>query len=113
MTSYFEQSLEHHYQNYLFTHKMYAHSLDLQASLFSAAKEEIDTLVKKFKVTGYPLAELTYYSQIYKNKIDRFYFAHVSPAMCCFFYYLNIKMENTYDSRNTCYETRIYRNCLL
>lgn len=68
MTSYFEQCLERHYQNYLFTHKMYAHSLDLQASLFSAAKEEIDTLVKKFKATGYPLAELTYYSQIYKTK---------------------------------------------
>lgn len=41
MTSYFEQCLERHFQNYLFTHKMYAHSLDLQASLFSAAKEEI------------------------------------------------------------------------
>ena len=59
---------------------MYAHSFDLQARLFSAAKEEIDTLVKKFKATGYPLAELTYYSQIYK--INRFYFAQVSPVMC-------------------------------
>ncbi|MFS1663138.1 hypothetical protein [Streptococcus sp. zg-JUN1979] len=82
MTSYFEQCLERHYQNYLFTHKIYAHSLDLQASLFSSAKEEIDTLVKKFKATGYPLAELTYYSQIYKNKINRFYFAQVSPVIC-------------------------------
>ena len=41
MTSYFEQCLERHYQNYLFTHKMYAHSLDLQASLSSRNSRQL------------------------------------------------------------------------
>ena len=85
MTSYFKQCLEHLLQNYLFTHKIYAHDLTLQASLFCSVKEEIDNLVKKFKASGYPLAELTYYSQIYKNKINRFYFAQISPVICWFF----------------------------
>ena len=81
MTSYFKQCLEHLLQNYLFTHKIYAHDLTLQASLFCSVKEEIDNLVKKFKASGYPLAELTYYSQIYKNKINHFYFSQISPTI--------------------------------
>lgn len=82
MTSYFEQCLERHFQNYLFTHKMYVQHPDLQASLFSATKEEIDILVKKFKANGYPIAELNSYSRLYKSKINRFYFTQVSSVVC-------------------------------
>ena len=81
MTSYFKQCLEHLLQNYLFTHKIYAHDLTLPARLFCALKDAIANLVNKFTASGYPLAELTYYSQIYKNKINRFYFSQISPTI--------------------------------
>lgn len=82
MTSYFAKTLERHFQNYCFTHNMYAQHPDLQASLFVLAKNEIDKLIMQFQRAGYPMAELNSYSRLYKSKINRFYFTQVSPVVC-------------------------------
>ena len=43
MTSYFESVLERHYQNFIFTYKMYAYSSKLVECLYHDALEEINT----------------------------------------------------------------------
>lgn len=54
MTSYFESVLERHYQNFIFTYKMYAYSSKLVECLYHDALEEIKHLVKQFQKRAIP-----------------------------------------------------------
>ncbi|SDQ44165.1 hypothetical protein SAMN05216392_1725 [Streptococcus equinus] len=78
MTSYFESVLERHYQNFIFTYKMYAYSSKLVECLYHDALEEIKHLVKQFQKAGYTYSELHFYSRLYSRKIKHFYFSRVS-----------------------------------
>ena len=78
MASYFEKVLERHYQNFMFTYKIYAHSSKLVECLYHDALEEIKQLAKKFLETGYAKSELQFYSRLYSRKIKSFYLTRVS-----------------------------------
>lgn len=76
--SYFEECLDRHYKNYIFTSAIFRHDPKQLKNIYTSALNLVDKKMQEFLENGYPYSKLIHHRNNYKRKITQHY--HNQPV---------------------------------